>query len=129
MADRVAVFNDGKIMQVGAPEEIYSAPRSRFVADFVGSSNVLPPDAVARFANRHAWASIRPESIRIVETGGEAATVVGSSYLGATTRLSVDMAGQRMTVLLPAGTPVPSSGSTVSIKWNANDLHIMEDEA
>ena len=48
MANRIAVFNDGKVMQVGAPEEIYQRPNSRFVADFVGSSNVLPPDFVAR---------------------------------------------------------------------------------
>ena len=43
MADRVAVFNDGKIVQVGSPADVYERPRSRFVADFVGSSNVLPP--------------------------------------------------------------------------------------
>ena len=41
MADRVAVFNRGRIAQVGTPQEIYERPRTRFVADFVGSSNVL----------------------------------------------------------------------------------------
>jgi putative spermidine/putrescine transport system ATP-binding protein len=54
MADRVAVFNDGKIMQVGTPQEIYQKPASRFVADFVGSSNVLPPDFVKRYSGQHA---------------------------------------------------------------------------
>ena len=44
MADRVAIFNDGKIVQVGTPEDIYERPETRFVADFVGSSNVLSPD-------------------------------------------------------------------------------------
>ena len=43
MADRVAIFNDGKIVQVGTPEDIYERPQTRFVADFVGSSNVLSP--------------------------------------------------------------------------------------
>ncbi len=43
MADRVAIFNEGKIVQVGTPEDIYERPQTRFVADFVGSSNVLPP--------------------------------------------------------------------------------------
>ena len=43
MADRVAIFNDGKIVQVDSPADIYERPRSRFVADFVGSSNVLSP--------------------------------------------------------------------------------------
>ncbi len=44
MADRLAVFNHGRIAQVGTPEDIYDRPGSRFVADFVGSSNVLPPE-------------------------------------------------------------------------------------
>ena len=128
MADRVAVFNQGRIMQVGAPEEIYRAPRSRFVADFVGSSNVLPPEIVERLAGRRAWASVRPESIRIVDESGQAATVLGSSYLGVATRLALDMSGQRVTVLLPAGAAVPATGTTVSLAWNVADLHLMEDE-
>ena len=128
MADRVAVFNQGRIMQVGAPEEIYRAPRSRFVADFVGSSNVLPPEIVERLAGKRAWASVRPESIRIVDGSGQAATVLGSSYLGAATRLALDMSGQRVTVLLPAGAAVPETGATVSLAWNVADLHLMEDE-
>ena len=128
MADRVAVFNQGRIMQVGAPEEIYRAPRSRFVADFVGSSNVLPPEFVERLAGRRAWASVRPESIRIVDGSGQAATVLGSSYLGAATRLALDMSGQRVTVLLPAGAAVPATSTTVSLAWDVADLHLMEDE-
>ena len=46
MADRVAVFNHGRIVQVGAPEEIYERPQTRFVADFVGGSNVIEPALV-----------------------------------------------------------------------------------
>ena len=61
MADRIAVFDHGKVMQVGTPEEIYKTPNSRFVADFVGSSNVLPPDFVLRHAGEKRWASLRPE--------------------------------------------------------------------
>ena len=64
MADRVAVFNDGRVAQVGTPQEIYERPRTRFVADFVGSANVLPPDLAARFGAR-GWASLRPEAIRL----------------------------------------------------------------
>ena len=48
MADRIAVFNDGRIQQLGTPEEVYKQPRTRFVADFVGSSNILPPEFVAQ---------------------------------------------------------------------------------
>ena len=52
MADRVAIFNDGKIVQVGSPSDIYERPRSRFVADFVGSSNVLSPEFAANHRRR-----------------------------------------------------------------------------
>ena len=44
MADRVAIFNEGKLVQVGTPRDIYERPQTRFVADFVGSSNVLDPE-------------------------------------------------------------------------------------
>ena len=54
MADRVAIFNDGKLVQVGTPRDIYERPRTRFVADFVGSSNVLDPDFSARYCGRRA---------------------------------------------------------------------------
>ena len=54
MADRVAVFNDGRVQQIGTPEEIYKRPHSRFVADFVGSSNVLRTRLRARHARREA---------------------------------------------------------------------------
>ena len=57
MADRVAVFNEGRIVQVGAPEDIYERPRTRFVADFVGGSNVIEPATVP------AWTGVaRPRA-------------------------------------------------------------------
>src|SRR6218665_3837988 len=56
MADRVAVFNDGKIQQLGTPEDVYKRPQTRFVADFVGSSNVLPPAFVASLGYGSAYA-------------------------------------------------------------------------
>src|SRR5688572_21388185 len=66
MADRVAIFNDGRIVQVGAPEDIYERPATRFVADFVGSSNVLDP-ALAKAAGGPArWSSLRPEKISVM---------------------------------------------------------------
>ncbi|TIT94129.1 MAG: ABC transporter ATP-binding protein, partial [Mesorhizobium sp.] len=84
MADRVAVFNDGKIMQIGTPEDIYQRPKTRFVADFVGSSNVLPPDFVQRYSGQRRWGSLRPESIRIAREAsgdGVAARLVSTNYL------------------------------------------------
>ena len=60
MADQVAVFNEGRIVQVGTPGRDLRAPATRFVADFVGSSNVLPPEiAPASAARRPGRASAR----------------------------------------------------------------------
>ena len=52
MADRLAVFNEGRIAQVGTPREIYERPRTRFVADFVGSSNVCRRRSLRASARR-----------------------------------------------------------------------------
>jgi putative spermidine/putrescine transport system ATP-binding protein len=133
MADRVAVFNEGRVMQVGTPQEIYQRPATRFVADFVGSSNVLPPDVAARFGAGRKWASLRPEAIRIAPQDGDggqlAARVISASFLGATTRLTVEADGLRLHAALPAGATVPEQGSHVKLGFDARDLHVMEGEA
>ena len=59
MSDRIAVFNEGRVEQVGAPAEIYERPATRFVTGFVGVSNVLERDG-KRF-------TVRPEKIRLLE--------------------------------------------------------------
>jgi putative spermidine/putrescine transport system ATP-binding protein len=61
MSDRIAVFNEGRIEQVGSPAEVYERPQTEFVAGFVGVSNVLERDG-RRF-------TIRPEKIHLTEDG------------------------------------------------------------
>lgn len=129
MADRVAVFNEGKIVQAGTPFEIYNQPRTRFVADFVGSSNVIAPDAMKALGGEARWTSLRPEAIRIVSEGGVAATVRSTSFLGASTKLFVDTAVTSLTVSLPAGHPAPTTGESIRISWSPSDLHYMEEAA
>jgi putative spermidine/putrescine transport system ATP-binding protein len=128
MADRVAVFNEGRIMQIGTPSEIYQRPATRFVADFVGSSNVLPPEFVGKLGAGKAWASLRPESIRIVEKGGHAAMLSGRAFLGGSTRLALDIDGMRLHALVPSGMEIPADGSSVRIDWAKSDLHVMGGE-
>jgi putative spermidine/putrescine transport system ATP-binding protein len=125
MADRVAVFNDGKIMQIGTPEDIYRRPKTRFVADFVGSSNVLSPETTQLLGGPENWASLRPEDIRIVDKG-ISATVISTSFLGALTRVAMDFNGQQINALLPASVAVPVQGSTVKVGFDAKNLHIMD---
>ena len=128
MADRVAVFNDGRIVQAGTPWDIYNRPNTRFVADFVGSSNVIDPPTMQAFGGQKRWASLRPESIAVGTDAGPEATVQAASFLGSATRLSVLAAGKALSVMVPAGQPVPGIGETVRIGWKPADLHYMEGE-
>ncbi len=125
MADRVAVFDHGKIIQTGTPEDIYFRPEVPFVADFVGSSNVLPAALVAQLAGESRPASIRPERLILGAEGRIRARVTGLSFLGLATRVSLDAQGTRLTALLPQDAPRPAPGDEVGVGWNADDLHLM----
>ena len=137
MADRVAVFNDGRIQQVGTPEEVYARPRTRFVADFVGGSNVLSPGVAALFGGRPSWASLRPEALRLGPPEGARITgvVTAARYLGAATRLVVDLGAgaspegrNDVAVLVPGGHAVPAPGTRVGLAWEQAALHPMAAE-
>ena len=129
MADRVAVFSRGKIVQVGTPSEIYDRPATRFVADFVGSSNVLPPELSARLGGPAAWSSLRPEAIRLTDTAPRArGRVTGLRYLGLGTRVAVDLEGTELVALLPAGMPLPPEGAAVGLTWAEDAAHRMAGE-
>ena len=88
MSDRIAVFNDGKIEQVGTPAEIYESPASAFVANFVGTTNVVERD--------QGGFSIRPEKVRLLDDGevpdgmqSEKGKIRDVSYAGQVTRYLV----------------------------------------
>ncbi|MFF6994709.1 ABC transporter ATP-binding protein [Streptomyces sp. NPDC008313] len=109
MSDRIAVFNEGRIEQVGAPAEIYERPATAFVASFVGTSNLLAGEAAQRVVGATGTYSIRPEKIRVLKESAPAdepehstatGTVVEVVYLGDATRFLVDLdAGGRLTAL------------------------------
>ena len=90
MSDRLAVFSDGRIEQVGAPADVYEHPANEFVAGFVGVSNIVERDG-ERF-------TIRPEKVRIL-AGADASTglhvergqIRDVAYIGAVTRYLVDL--------------------------------------
>ena len=128
MADRLAVFNDGRIMQIGAPDAIYRRPQSRFVAAFVGSSNVLPPDFVAQLTGKRSWASLRPESVALRPDGEHKAVLTGRNFLGGMTRVSLRLGPLRLQALVASDHPIPDDGAAVRIGWDTTDLHIMEEE-
>jgi putative spermidine/putrescine transport system ATP-binding protein len=131
MADRVAVFNEGRIVQIGSPEEVYEHPRTRFVADFVGSANVLPPAFSAAHGGPQRWCSLRPEKIELDGPGSEGncqGRVLNASYQGAATRFQVEVEGQRLTVQAPAAATRLAAGDAVTLSWPASALNVMEGE-
>jgi len=125
MADRVAVFSEGKLQQIDKPQDLYDHPRTAFVASFVGSSNLLPVSLVERLTGKSSEASLRPESIRL-QHSGLAATVTGHAFLGASKRLDVQMDNVNLSVLLPKHTDLPEIGSSVFLDWDDNALHLLE---
>lgn len=72
MADRVVIMSRGKIEQIGTPQEIYRTPRTRFVADFLGSSNIFPGQLTRDAGGRAAIAT--PSGDFVLAGGGWAAT-------------------------------------------------------
>ncbi len=126
MADSLAVFNEGKIAQIGTPEAVYNRPATRFVADFVGSSNVLPPALTRALGGPEKWASLRPEATRLDPAGAIAGTVTALRYLGSGTRVVLDLGGTEVAALVPAGAALPEPGARSGIAFDAGALHVME---
>jgi len=135
MADRVAIFNDGKIVQVGRPVDVYERPNTRFVADFVGSSNIISPDLSSSLGMPAKWASLRPEKIRVMSAKEKPAKdelsvkaqVMATHYQGAATRLNTRVAGAHViSVTAPAGVSI---SDTVTLAWPRSAMHIMGGEA
>ena len=101
MSDRIAVFNQGKIEQVGAPAEIYEHPGTAFVAGFVGVSNLVTGELAQRLTGSETTFSIRPEKIRLADPSeaAEAGRIVVYGrvrdivYLGLYTRYLVELEG------------------------------------
>jgi putative spermidine/putrescine transport system ATP-binding protein len=86
MSDRVAVFNEGRIEQVGSPAEVYEHPSTAFVAGFVGTSNILR-------RNGRTF-TVRPEKLRILPgdaAEGEPGTIGAAVYVGPVTKVIVDL--------------------------------------
>ena len=126
MSDRIGVFNQGRLEQVATPQQIYDAPATRFVAQFVGAANVLD-GAVAQRLTGQACAMLRPERITV---GGPAqarasGTVSEVQFFGSFTRLRVDLGGTQLQADLPAGTAAPAGGQQVHLHWDDSALHAL----
>jgi putative spermidine/putrescine transport system ATP-binding protein len=118
MSDRMAVFNDGRIEQIGAPAEVYEHPQTEFVAGFVGVSNVLERDG--------RRITIRPEKIHMVDAdanGGETGVIREVVYAGMVTRYIVDLDSGGQLVVIRQNLETSSQqaleeqGKRVRLEW------------
>ncbi len=107
MSDRLAVFNRGRIEQVGTPAELYERPATAFVAGFVGTSNLLRGEVARSLIGSPELVTVRPEKIRLSDAGASVAadeiaadgTISTVVYLGPDTRYIVALdAGAELVV-------------------------------
>lgn len=140
MSDRIAVFNEGRIAQLGSPSDVYEHPATAFVAGFVGTSNLLEPEAAQAVLGRTGTWSVRPEKIRLIEVGdpvgdGQHAvrgTVREVVYVGMSTRFAVDLAvgGSLMAVQQNSEASADLShlrGHEVQLVWDARHEYQVAD--
>jgi putative spermidine/putrescine transport system ATP-binding protein len=128
MSDRIGVFNQGKLEQVGTPAEIYNAPTTKFVAQFVGAANVVAGAASQRLTGQAA-AMIRPERIRFGTAQGarSAATVSELQYFGSFYRIRCDAQGTEILVDHAAHQPLTARvGDPVYLHWESDAIHPLE---
>ncbi|MDT5336819.1 MAG: putative spermidine/putrescine transport system ATP-binding protein [Mycobacterium sp.] len=140
LCDRLAVFNAGRIEQIGKARDVYENPVNRFVADFVGTSNVLDGDAAEALVGRRGMFAVRPERIAVLAAGGGAApgsrtvdaTVAEVIYAGPTTRVAavaqlVGQPGVTLTAtVLNAAASLPDDlghGTQITLAWPDSAVH------
>ena len=146
LADRIAILNGGRIEQIGTPEEIYRRPCSRYVAEFIGESNILAGRKEGEVFRLENGAQVpisanapegttslvlRPESLRIAANGFLDAEIVSRAYLGATTRIVMRLSGSEQLVVSSLsdhaledldGTGL-EIGQMVTLAWSTKAAH------
>jgi len=139
MADEVAVMCDGRIEQVGSPEDVYARPASEFVARFLGEANLVPVERgeLASFGNLGGAASgqavIRPEQLSLAEPGDDrlraTAVVDEVSFQGARLRVHARLRGAGIGVTLSqlpvAGVPGLAAGDEIEVALDARAVHVI----
>src|SRR5262249_40508098 len=140
---RIAVMNAGKVEQIGTPRDIYDRPRTRFVCDFIGESNLFEGEwrdgvftmhgktlpAPKSSSSGAAAIAVRPERIRItsVEEAPIAGRVQASSFVSGQMnyRIVLDDGHNLVVVKEAAARPERSIGEVVGISWTGNDVVIL----
>ena len=140
MSDRIAVFNQGKIEQVGTPTDIYEHPATLFAAGFVGVSNLIRGELAERITGTQQPFSIRPEKIRLVPLseipGPNTFSTTGSVrdviYLGIFTRYVIELDGGGDLVVAQQNLETTSMdvlsarGQRIKLIWSCDHIRHLE---
>ena len=154
LSDRVILLNGGRIEQEGAPKALYSVPRTRFAATFMGSTNLIDAElqphgdgarallcdgqvlllraqpsakkrATIMFRQEDAILAPVPDNAAL-SRGAPIASVVTQIFLGARTRYVLDLGGHMIRCLAPAG-QFYAVGDKVELKISPDSIHVLED--
>jgi len=134
MADRVAVFNNGRIEQLATPRELYTRPATAFVARFVGGANVIEPALAQQLVGSQSSYAVRPERVRLTKATdstlphpnnvGVLGTIIDTQFHGATIRCQVKLdSGETLSSSASESSDVGMSvDDRVLASWTRSDM-------
>ena len=150
MSDRIIVMNKGVVEQMGTPKEVYATPASQFVADFIGTANIVPgtigalKDGMAEVLSLgttfHVKTAlplnpgesvkliVRPEAVKLSRQAGIPAEITSSVFMGSYQDYLIDSHGQTMLLVDqdPANHETFAAGEQVFLAVSPNSLHIVK---
>ena len=138
LCDRLAVFRDGRIEQLGSAQQVYQSPATPFVAEFVGTSNLIRGAAAQAILGHGGTCSIRPEKIRVLSRGAATgpddvavqAVVREVVYAGAHTRIVADTPEGLVLTALVLNSAAPAAdvrrGEPVTLSWNRGAVNVIQ---
>ena len=120
LADRIVVMNDGVIEQAASPEDLYTRPATRFVAEFIGVNNIIENDAGRTIA-------VRPEAIELVNKGaGLQGQIMRQRRLGALIEREILVGDKTFYQSEIAGTGRSfDDGAAVTLSWDASKAWVI----
>ncbi|MEC7258354.1 MAG: ABC transporter ATP-binding protein, partial [Pseudomonadota bacterium] len=156
MSDRICLMSMGEVAQLGTPDDLYFRPDSRYVAGFIGESNILDGRIAERGGLKLASGDVikipahgatsgaelavmvRPERLRVIGGAGVAGdggenrvtgTVEDIAFVGGTTRLGIDVGGRFRLVAATVSEKLeqrPAIGDRLTVAWNPADSVVLE---
>jgi putative spermidine/putrescine transport system ATP-binding protein len=141
LSDRIAVMNEGQIVELGTPRELYQAPRSRFTAEFLGSTNLLEVEVMSGFIKlpwgetlpcESSWrgkalVSVRPEELSVVAEARALGSIETATFLGASNHYKVRLGNNHLLVQSTGREGTFGPGTSVRVTITA--FHLLQETA